>query len=244
MLSIITPVLNGSKYIESTILSIMKLSIPYEHIIIDGGSVDSTLDIVNKYPHIKLLKQNDTNGMYSAIHQGFNASNGKYLTWINCDDKVVSSNYDELYKKIVTTTSDLIYSDVVLHYIEKLNYKYFYGLPLPKHFLKKGIMPFAQPSTIFTKEIYKKVGGLQHDKFKIIGDRDLFQRFSFLNNIKIEYLPRPTIIFLMHNESLFYLNHKKVLKEHKLTIFTTKSYIDRVFFYTIKKITKIKRLFL
>ena len=40
MLSIITPVLNGSRYIENTILSIKELKIPYEHIIVDGGSTD------------------------------------------------------------------------------------------------------------------------------------------------------------------------------------------------------------
>jgi len=71
MLSIVTPVLNGIKFIQNNIESIQKLSINYEHIIVDGGSTDGTVELVSKYPHIKLLHQNDKTGMYGAIHQGF-----------------------------------------------------------------------------------------------------------------------------------------------------------------------------
>ena len=63
MLSIITPVYNGSVFIEQTIKSILKLNIEYEHIIVDGGSTDGTLDVVKKYSHIKLIHQTDDEGM-------------------------------------------------------------------------------------------------------------------------------------------------------------------------------------
>ena len=46
MISIVTPVLNGAKFIEKNIQSIQKLTIPFEHIIVDGGSTDDTLNIV------------------------------------------------------------------------------------------------------------------------------------------------------------------------------------------------------
>ena len=48
MLSIITPVLNGENFIESNIKEIQKLKINFEHIIVDGGSSDRTLAILNK----------------------------------------------------------------------------------------------------------------------------------------------------------------------------------------------------
>jgi glycosyltransferase involved in cell wall biosynthesis len=57
LLSIITPVLNGVNYIEKNILSILQLKIKYEHIIIDGGSIDGTIDIIKKYEHVKLFTQ-------------------------------------------------------------------------------------------------------------------------------------------------------------------------------------------
>ena len=59
MLSIITPVLNGEKFIEKNIISIQELSIPFEHIIVDGGSTDGTIDILKKFKHISVVNQKD-----------------------------------------------------------------------------------------------------------------------------------------------------------------------------------------
>ena len=95
MLSIITPVFNGAKFIENNIQSIKKLQIPFEHIIVDGGSFDGTLDILSKYPHLKILHQKEKTGMYGAIHEGFCVAKFNYLTWINCDDQIIADNYSE-----------------------------------------------------------------------------------------------------------------------------------------------------
>ena len=70
MISIITPVLNGEAFIEKNILSISQLKLPYEHIIVDGGSTDNTINIVKKYSYIKLINQETNNGMYDAIRKG------------------------------------------------------------------------------------------------------------------------------------------------------------------------------
>ena len=67
MISIVTPVLNGEKYIKYNIESIKKLTIPYEHIVVDGGSTDQTLNIVKKYSNIQILHQRENSGMYGAI---------------------------------------------------------------------------------------------------------------------------------------------------------------------------------
>jgi len=67
MLSIITPTLNAESYIESNILEIKKLNISYEHIIVDGGSQDDTLNIISKHKEIIVIHQNDCGGMYSEI---------------------------------------------------------------------------------------------------------------------------------------------------------------------------------
>ena len=57
MLTIVTPNLNNAKYLEDNILSIQKLTIPFEHIVVDGGSIDGSLEVIAKYPHLKLLHQ-------------------------------------------------------------------------------------------------------------------------------------------------------------------------------------------
>ena len=85
-LSIVTPSLNQGKYIEETILSVRNQKYPnYEHIIIDGGSTDETVNIVKKYPNITFVYEKD-NGMTDAINKGLRIASGEYIGWINSDD--------------------------------------------------------------------------------------------------------------------------------------------------------------
>ena len=123
MLSIITPVLNGRKFIQNNIESIQKLTIPYEHIVVDGGSTDGTIEYVSQFPHIKLLHQQENSGMYGAIHQGFMESKGAYFTWVNCDDKIISLGYDKMYEVIVDNKFDLVFSNGIHHFVDKYEYK-------------------------------------------------------------------------------------------------------------------------
>lgn len=217
MLSIITPVLNGKKYIQYCIESVQRLSIPHEHIIVDGGSTDGTIEIINLYQNITLVHQSKKNGMYGAIHQGFTESKGKYITWLNADDYIIKNGYESMYNRIVTHDLDFIYSNGIYHYIEDFKYKKMYGRHLGRYLLKNAIMPFIQPCSIYSRDAYEKVGGLNYKRFKIIGDRDLFQRMAYNPNIKFDYISVFSIVFLMHSNSL--LNVSQELKNKERSIF-------------------------
>ena len=67
--SIITPNHNGANYIEACIKSVLSQNVDFEHIIIDDCSTDSSLEILKKYPHLRIISEND-NGMYDAINKG------------------------------------------------------------------------------------------------------------------------------------------------------------------------------
>lgn len=88
-ISIITPVYNCEKYIEKNILSIKNQNYSnYEHIILDGGSTDGTLDIIKKYENtypMKYISEKDE-GMYDAIGKGFAMADGEIFAWLNADD--------------------------------------------------------------------------------------------------------------------------------------------------------------
>ena len=79
MLSIITPVLNGERFIRKNIESIHNLTIPHEHIVVEGGSSDSTIEILKDYPYLTVINQNERNGMYGAIAQGFSEARGDLI---------------------------------------------------------------------------------------------------------------------------------------------------------------------
>jgi glycosyltransferase involved in cell wall biosynthesis len=85
-ISIITPVLNGSKFIEDAIKSVLSQEYEdFEHIIIDGGSTDGTQDIIKKYPHTILISEPDT-GQSNAMNKGFKLATGDIIGYLNCDD--------------------------------------------------------------------------------------------------------------------------------------------------------------
>jgi glycosyltransferase involved in cell wall biosynthesis len=236
MLSIITPVLNGSFYIESTICSINKLKIDYEHIIVDGGSTDSTLDIIKKYPNVKLIRQQEKLGMYHAIDLGINIAKGDFITWVNSDDKIILYGFEQMYKEICKEGIDFVFSNGVHHYINDYSYKTVTALPFARYFLKEGIFPFVQPSSIFSKKSYQSVGGFNYQKFKIIGDRDLFQKMAYDSSITMKYVPVLSSVFLRHDETLLYRSLDRLEKEHSFTIKTNKSIFIRILYHTFRVI--------
>ena len=73
-------------YIADAIESVLSQHIPdVEHIIMDGGSTDGTLEILKKYPHLIVVSGPD-NGMYDAINKGIGISKGEWIGLLNADD--------------------------------------------------------------------------------------------------------------------------------------------------------------
>ena len=236
MLSIITPNLNNAKYIEENILSISKLNIPFEHIIVDGGSSDNSLDIISKYPNIRLLHQTEKSGMYGAIDQGIKASRGEYIAYINADDRAIASNFKEIQLAMNKRMYDVIYSDGNYYFTKDGSVSFGKGRLFGKFFLKHGCMPAIQPSIIFSKKIYDEVGGLRYDKFKICGDLDLFRRIAQIKKTIFKYIPKKTVIFMKRGDSLGDLNTSLFLKELKDNNIPTPNVLIRILFFIFKYI--------
>lgn len=212
MLSVITPVLNGSQFIEVNISSVMDLKIPFEHIIVDGGSTDGTQEIVRKFPHIKLMSQKKNDGMYGAINQGIRAASGQFVCYLNCDDKYLPG-FNELYEKINAGGFDLVYGDAFDFYLHSQKYKKIKGAPFGKYFLRKGILPFCQSSSIFSKSAFVRVQGFQSEHYKICGDLDFFRRVASVPGARIKYLPVTASVFLKYGQSLGDLNNDRYRHE-------------------------------
>ena len=87
-ISVITVVLNNKSTIEETIKSVLNQKYPnLEYIIIDGGSTDGTLDIINKYnEQIDYLKSEKDLGIYDAFNKGLKIASGDLIGFINSDD--------------------------------------------------------------------------------------------------------------------------------------------------------------
>ncbi len=102
-ISVITPTLNSFQHIEKTIHSVLDQTYNnWEHVIIDGGSTDNTLDIIKKYDHLKWISEQD-NGVYDAMNKGIHLAKGDWDWFIRAErgrTKFINvSKYLSIYRK-------------------------------------------------------------------------------------------------------------------------------------------------
>lgn len=187
--SIITVCYNAEKHIEETIQSVLSQDFnDLEYLLIDGGSNDSTVEIVNKYnSKIDCIISEKDEGMYDAMNKGIKLATGELIGILNAGDlflneKVVSEIVNKIEEK------DAIYAD--LDYVNELNtnkviriwksgefnftnFKYGWMLPHPTLFIKK--------------KIYENFGMYRLD-YKTAADYELMLRIFYKNECSSVYL--------------------------------------------------------
>jgi glycosyltransferase involved in cell wall biosynthesis len=85
-ITVITPCLNSVRYLGEAIESVVEQRYPnIEHIVADGGSTDGTLELMSRYPHLRILAGPD-GGVYSALNKALGAANGEIIGFLNSDD--------------------------------------------------------------------------------------------------------------------------------------------------------------
>ena len=123
-LSIVTPNLNGGKYIEQTIKSVINQNYKnIEYIIVDGGSTDNSHAIIKKYLNrVKHFVVRKDKNMYEAINHGFSLARGDILTWINSDDFYYDNCLKSILKKIEKIITDGLI--VLVHRLVKAKFQH------------------------------------------------------------------------------------------------------------------------
>lgn len=190
-ISIVTVIYNNEKYLEESILSVKNQSFDnVEHIVIDGGSTDGSLDIIKKYDKYisKWISEPDS-GIYDAMNKGVSLATGDIIGFLNSDDIYFSNDILSKISGILKTNKvDCCYGDI-LYMSEDLKKKIRYwkaGNPGKGRF-KKGWMP-PHPAFFVKKKIFDRFGSFRTD-FKISADYELMLRFFEKENISASYIP-------------------------------------------------------
>ena len=185
--SIITVCLNSDKTILYTLNSILNQSYKnIEHIIIDGGSTDKTLEIIKNYP-LKNKKFFSTNkkGIYNSINEGIKVASGEYISVLHSDD-IYQNNYilEEVSKIIKKNKEYEIFLGNAVYFREifsKIS-RYYSAFNFEVSDLKFGIIP-PHTASFIKKNIYRKFGNYKTD-YLIASDFDFFLRTILIKKIK------------------------------------------------------------
>ena len=119
LITVITTVLNGEKYLEESIQSLHNQNYSnIEHIIIDAGSNDSSLDIIKKYDDkIDYWCQKKDKGIYDGFNLGMQLAKGDYIGFLNSDDIYTKNAFDHLLRYIKNfPEKDFIFGSVKKHW--------------------------------------------------------------------------------------------------------------------------------
>ena len=181
LITIITVVYNNEKFIEEAILSLHKQNYKnYEHIIIDGGSTDKTLDIIKKYEHkIDYWCSEKDNGIYDAFNKGMQLAKGDYMGFLNSDD-YYSDNALEILNNYIKKNQDI---DFIFGAVKK-HWGVLYGYKPYKIHWSWGF--YSSHSTgFFIKTNSAKKVGFYKLKYQYSSDYDYFFRMIVKNKLKV-----------------------------------------------------------
>lgn len=214
-ISIITVVYNNRQTIEDCILSVINQENfeNVEYIIVDGGSTDGTLGVLEKYKSYfsNFISEPDL-GIYDAMNKGISVSTGNIIGFLNSDDlyynlqilKIVLQRFNEI------PNLDILYGDLV--YVDRFDINNFvrmwHSKPYFNSFFEKGNVP-PHPSLFLKKNVYETAGKFNLN-YKLAADYEFMLRIFKKFNFKSNYMP--TILVKMRLGGATNKNWKNIYK--------------------------------
>lgn len=242
--SIITVVFNGEKTIQTAIDSVAAQNYSdIEYIVIDGGSQDTTLEILNRNKYrINVLISEKDDGIYFAMNKGIQLAKGELIGILNADDFYQDRNVvSDVVEQIKSTFSEGVYGDLV--YVDKNDtskvIRYWKAGKYFRNDFLWGWMP-PHPTVFLKKTVYEKFG-LFNTKFISAADYEFLLRIMFKYHVHLDYLPR--IITRMREGGKSNISFQNRIKANNEDLLAWKINGLNPYFFTtyLKPIKKIKQ---
>ncbi|MDP1666443.1 MAG: glycosyltransferase family 2 protein [Methylobacter sp.] len=193
LITVITVVFNGAETLRDTIESVMKQSYNnIEHIVIDGGSSDATVDILKQHDHIidYWVSEKD-GGIYDAMNKGISLCSGEYVGMLNSDDMFSDENaLQVIADRFCMAKVDAVFSG--LNIVDKKNIKKilrkYRVAKLNSVLLRIGVMP-PHPTFYCKKSCYEE-GGMYKTNYKIAADFEMLVRLLIKQKISWSFIDK------------------------------------------------------
>jgi glycosyltransferase involved in cell wall biosynthesis len=161
LVSIVTPSLNQGQFIEETIRSVLDQDYPrIEHIVVDGGSTDGTVETLRRHPHLVWVSEPDR-GQADAVNKGFRMANGAIFGWLNADDLYLPGAVTTAVSTLRKTGCGLVHGGWCQ--IDQHGAAIRERIPPVRFDLKAQLNErnaVCQPGAFFTRAAFESVGGL------------------------------------------------------------------------------------
>lgn len=229
LISIITPCLNRMDFIAEALDSALDQDYPnFEHIIMDGGSTDGTLEVLARYPHLKIISERDK-GMYDALNKGIRIAHGQIIGFLNTDDFYASKSFRAVADTFLQFPDILAVAGTArIFRTNSQNEKewlYYYKATTPDQALKKmtlGIPCFN--AWFFRIELFQEIG--QFDvSLLYAADREFLIRcalnkisFQSINQVLYNYRQHPgsfTITGNIEHDSKVHIENRIIAEKFR-----------------------------
>ncbi len=178
-ISVLTPVYNRADFIRQAVESVLAQNYPaFEHIVVDGGSTDGTLDILAEYPHLRVISEPDR-GLYDALNKGLALAGGEWIAWLNSDDIFTPLAFQRVAQALAEQREAAAVSGAVGYFSEDTANPDFRTVPpvcVGDYWERMAENP-ATNGWFFRAELLRELGGFDAS-YRFVADRHLFIRLA------------------------------------------------------------------
>lgn len=219
--SVITTTYNSAATVRDTLDSVLRQDYPdIEHIIVDGGSTDGTLDIIREYEpryggRLRYISEPD-HGIYDAMNKGIRLATGDVIGILNSDDWYTADDIvSVLAAPIAAGDAEATYGDV--HYVDAARgnrfVRYYSSQRFRRRHMLFGMMP-AHPTFYARHTVYERHGLFDTD-FRIAADFEHLLRVIYVGRTVTRYVARDCVTMRTGGASTAGISsHLQIMRDH------------------------------